>query len=134
MEWITTKLLRLLQNLHLFVVLLHWWHSKTWHQMDMKTAFLNGELEKEIYIEQPQRFMHQRGEHLVCKLHESLYSLKQSPRAWYQKLNVFIKSIEFMKNEVDPNVYVAQVKDVKFFIVIYVDDLILVCNDQNKLL
>jgi len=61
-----------------------------------------------------------------------LYGLKQSPRAWKQKLDAFFKSIEFMKNETDPSVYVAQVGDVKFFIVVSVDDLILVCNDQNK--
>ncbi len=99
------------------------------HQMDVKTAFLNGELEKEIYMEQPQGFVHQGDEHLVCKLHKSLYGLKQSPRAWNQKLDVFLKSIEFMKSEADPSVYVARVGDVKFFIVVYVDDLILVCND-----
>jgi hypothetical protein len=104
------------------------------HQMDVKTAFFNGELEEEIYMEQPQGFMHQGGEHLVCKLQKSLYGLKQSPRAWNQKLNAFLKSIEFMKSEADLSVYVAQVGDVKFFIVVYVDDLILVCNDQNKLL
>jgi hypothetical protein len=78
--------------------------------------------------------MHQGGEHLICRLCKSLYDLKQSLRAWNQKLDVFLKSIEFMKNEADPNVYVAQVGNVKFFIVVYVDDLILVCNDQNKLL
>jgi len=104
------------------------------HQMDVKTAFLNGELEKEIYMEQLQGFVHQEGEHLVCKLHKSLYGLKQSPRAWNQKLDAFFKNIEFMKSEADPSVYVVQVGDVKFFIVVYVDDLILVCNDQNKLL
>jgi len=70
----------------------------------------------------------------VCKLHKSLYGLKQSPRARNQKLDAFLKNIKFMKSEADPNVYVTQVKDVKFFIVVYVDDLILVCNDQNKLL
>jgi hypothetical protein len=78
--------------------------------------------------------MHQGGEHLLCKLHKSLYGLKQSPKAWNQKLDVFLKNIEFMKNEADPSVYVAQVGNVKFFIVVHVDDLILVCNDQNKLL
>ncbi len=104
------------------------------HQMDVKIAFLNGELEEEIYMEQPQGIVHQGGEHLVCKLQKSLYGLKQSPRAWNQKLDAFLKSIEFMKSEADPRVYVAQVGDVKFFIVVYVDDLILVCNDQNKLL
>jgi len=104
------------------------------HQMDVKTTFFNGELEEEIYMEQLQGFMHQGGEHLVCKLHKSLYGLKQSPRAWNQKFDTFFKNIEFMKSEIDPNVYVTQVGDVKFFIVVYVDDLILVCNDQIKLL
>ncbi len=70
------------------------------HQMDVKIAILNGELEEEIYMEQPQGFVQQGGEHLVCKLHKSLYGLKQSPRAWNQKLDVFFKSIEFMKSEV----------------------------------
>ncbi len=102
--------------------------------MDVKITFLNGELENEIYMEQLQGFVHQGGEHLVCKLHNSLYGLKQSPRAWIQKLDAFLKSIEFMKSEADPSVYVAQVRDVKFFIVVYVDGLILVCNNQNKLL
>jgi hypothetical protein len=104
------------------------------HQMDVKTTFLNGELEEEIYMEQPQGFVRQGNEHLVCKLHKSLYGLKQSPRAWNQKLDAFLKNIQFMKSEADHSLYVAQVGDVKFFIVVYVDDLILVCNNQNKLL
>jgi hypothetical protein len=56
-------------------------------------------------MEQPQGFVHQGGEHLVCKLHNSMYGLKQSPRAWNQKLNAFLKSIEFMKSEADPSVH-----------------------------
>ncbi len=58
------------------------------HQMDVKTAFLNGDLEEEIYMEQLEGFT-QEGEHLVCKLHKSLYELKQSLRAWNHKLDVF---------------------------------------------
>ncbi len=100
----------------------------------MKTAFFYVKLEEEIYMEQPQRFMHQGAEHLVCKLHKSLNGLKQSPKACNQKLDAFFKSIEFRKSEVDPTGYVAQVGDVMFFIVVYVDDLISVCNDQKNLL
>ncbi len=70
----------------------------------------------------------------MCKLHKLLYGLKQSQRAWNQKLDAFLEIIEFMKSEADLSVYVAQVGDVKFFIVVYVDDFILVCNNQNKLL
>jgi hypothetical protein len=94
------------------------------HKMDVKTTFLNGDLEEEIYMEQPKGFT-QEGEHLVCKLHKSLYGLKQSPRAWNQKLYVFFKSIEFVRSGANFYVYVAQVGDVKFFVVVYVDDLIL---------
>jgi len=87
------------------------------HQMDVKTAFLNVDLEEEIYMEQPKGFTHE-GEHLVCKLHKSLYGLKQFPRAWNQKLDVFLKSIEFTRSDADFTMYVAQMEDVKFFIVV----------------
>jgi hypothetical protein len=63
------------------------------HQMDVKMTFLNDELEEEIYMEQVQGFVHQGGEHVVCKFRKSLYGLKQSPRAWNQKLDAFFKSI-----------------------------------------
>jgi len=76
------------------------------HQMDVKTVFLKSDLEKEIHMEQPKGFT-QGDEHLVCKIHKSLYGLKQSPRAWNQKLNVFLKSVEFVKNDANFNVYVA---------------------------
>jgi len=103
------------------------------HQMDVKIAFLNGDLKENIYMEQLEGFT-KESEHLVCKLHKSLYELKQSPRAWNQKIDVFLKSIEFVRSDADFSVYIAQVGDVKFFIVIYVDDLILVCNNKDKLL
>jgi hypothetical protein len=76
------------------------------HQMDAKIAFLNGDLKKEIYMEQPKGFT-QEGEHLVCKLQKPLYGLKQSPRAWNQKLNVFLKNIKFVRIDADFSVYVA---------------------------
>jgi ATP-binding cassette subfamily B (MDR/TAP) protein 1 len=60
--------------------------------------------------------------------------LKQSPRAWNQKLDAFLKSIKFVRSDADFSVYIAQVGDVKFFIVVYVDDFILVCDNKDKLL
>ncbi len=84
-------------------------------------------------MERPKGFT-QEGEHLVCKLHKSLYGLKQSPRVWNQKLDAFLKNIEFVRSAADFSMYVAQVGNVNFFIVVYVDDLILVCNNKDNLL
>jgi len=80
------------------------------HQMDVKTACLIGDFEKNIYMEQPEGFT-KESEHLVCKLHKSLYALKQSPKAWNQKLDVFLKIIDFVRSDADFNMYVAQVGD-----------------------
>jgi len=98
-----------------------------------KLLQIKEELSQKFYMEQPKGFI-QEGEHLVCKLHKSLYGLKQSPKAWNQILDAFLKNIMFVRSDVDFSVYVAQVEDVKFFIVVYVDDFILVCNNKDKLL
>ncbi len=100
--------------------------------MDIKTGFLNGDFEKKMYMEQLEGFT-QGGEQLAFQPHKSLYGLKQYLRAWNQKLDVFLKNIEFVKSDVDFNVYV-QVIDVNFFIVVYINDLILVCNNKDKFL
>ena len=59
------------------------------HQIDVKNAFLNGEIDEEIYMTQPQGFEIPRHEHLVCKSRKSLYGLKQAPRAWYAKIDEY---------------------------------------------
>jgi hypothetical protein len=60
-------------------------------QMDVKTTFLHGDLEEEIYMKQPEGFAVKGKKELVCKLKKSLYGLKQSPRMWYQKFDTFIR-------------------------------------------
>ena len=67
------------------------------HQMDVSTAFLNGELDIDIYMRQPQGFKKRGKEHLVCKLKKSLYGLKQAPRIWYQLLHQFLLSNKFSR-------------------------------------
>ena len=71
------------------------------HQMDVKTAFLNGNLDEDIYMEQPEGFAKKGNEDLVCKLKKSIYGLKQASRQWYIKFNNTITSFGFKENIVD---------------------------------
>jgi Reverse transcriptase (RNA-dependent DNA polymerase) len=65
------------------------------HQMDVHSAYLNGELKEEIYMKQPEGFVKPGQEDLVCKLHKSLYGLKQAGRTWYQKLHDCLTQMQF---------------------------------------
>lgn len=75
------------------------------HQMDVKTAFLNGDLEEEIYMEQPEGFVAPGQESKVCKLVKSLYGLKQAPKQWHQKFDQAMLGSGFKINECDKCVY-----------------------------
>ena len=93
--------------------------------MDVKTTFLNGEIEEEVYIEQPEGFViHNKKSH-VCRLKKASYGLKQTPRAWYGKMDGFLMSLGFSKSVVDPNLYYHIVADKCLILVLYVDDLLL---------
>ena len=77
--------------------------------MDVKIAFLNGEIEEEVYIEQPEGFeLHEKGSH-VCKLKKALYGLKQALRTWYARIDNYLWGIGFFKSIVDPNLYIKVV-------------------------
>ena len=92
--------------------------------MDVKTTFLNGEIEEEVYIEQLDGFMTNEESH-VCRLKKALDGLKQTPRAWYEKMDGFLMSLGFSKSVVDPNLYYHIVGDECLILVLYVDDLLL---------
>ena len=70
-------------------------------QLDVKTAFLHGDLEEVIFMEQPEGFKQPETEHMVCRLKKSLYGLKQSPRQWYKKFDSFMIRIGFTRCEYD---------------------------------
>ncbi|GJT62138.1 retrovirus-related pol polyprotein from transposon TNT 1-94 [Tanacetum coccineum] len=74
-------------------------------QMDVKTAFLNGELKEEVYVSQPEGFVDQDNPSHVYKLKKALYGLKQAPRAWYDMLSSFLISQHFSKGSVDPTLF-----------------------------
>jgi hypothetical protein len=86
------------------------------HQMDVKTAFLNGLIEEEAYIE------HGRESH-VCRLKKALYEMKQAPRAWYSRIDAYLQQLGFEKSEVDPNLYFIMVGEDPLILLLYVDDL-----------
>ena len=73
------------------------------HQMDVKKTFLNGILEEDVYIDQPEGFVVHGKESHVCKLKKALYGLKQAPRAWYGRIDRFLVSMGFTKSDADPN-------------------------------
>ena len=75
------------------------------HQMDVKTAFLNGDLNEEVYMEQPEGFVLPGNEHKVCKLTKSLYGLKQAPKQWHEKFDLVILEYGFKHNGADKCIY-----------------------------
>jgi len=93
--------------------------------MDVKTAFLNGELEEEIYMEQPEGFVILGQESKVCKLDKSLYGLKQALKKWYEKFDNIMISNEFKVNESDKCIYYKYDKNICTIICLYVDDLLI---------
>eukprot|EP00253_Pinus_taeda_P017693 PITA_17693 len=100
------------------------------HQMDVKSAFLQGDLHEEIYMEQPIGFI-QTDSSLVCRLKKSLYGLKQAPRAWYAKMDSFLLESGFSRCYSDNTVYTKKVGNSLIILVLYVDDLILTGSDPN---
>nr|GFD48773.1 retrovirus-related Pol polyprotein from transposon TNT 1-94 [Tanacetum cinerariifolium] len=76
------------------------------YQMDVKTAFLNGNLREEGYVSQPDGFVDQDNPNHVYKLKKALYGLKQAPHAWYDMLSSFLISQDFSKGSVDPTLFI----------------------------
>ena len=103
------------------------------HQMGVKTAFLNGEIDETIYMEQPENFVTGDPKSIVCKLKKSLYGLKQSPRLWYHKFHKIISSYGFVMNPADECIYHKFSGSKYIFLVLYVDDILLATNDLNLL-
>ncbi|KAJ0712899.1 putative RNA-directed DNA polymerase [Helianthus annuus] len=108
-------------------------HNLVIHQMDVKTAFLNGDLDEEIYMKQPEGFVMPGNEHKVCKLVKSLYGLKQAPKQWHQKFDEVVLSNGFVLNQADKCVY-SKFDDSRKGVIIclYVDDMLIFGTDQDQ--
>ncbi|KAG7582977.1 Zinc finger CCHC-type [Arabidopsis suecica] len=99
--------------------------SKGWeiHHLDVKTAFLHGELKETVYVVQPEGFKREGHEDKVYKLNKALYGLRQAPRAWNEKLNAVLKELQFKKCSKEPSVYRKCVNQHILLLAVYVDDL-----------
>nr|GFA42328.1 copia protein [Tanacetum cinerariifolium]GFA42333.1 copia protein [Tanacetum cinerariifolium] len=94
------------------------------YQIDVKTAFLNGNLRDEVYVSQPDGFVDQDNPNHVYKLKKALYGLKQAPRAWYDMLSSFLISQDFSKCLVDLTLFICRIGNDLLLVQIYVDDII----------
>ena len=102
------------------------------HQLDVKSAFLNGDLKEEIYLVQLEGFVKQGQEHHVCRLKKALYGLKQAPRSWYEKVDSFFVEHGFHRSLNDPNLYTKYNNQGQIiFISLYVDDMIITGNADD---
>lgn len=100
----------------------------------MKSAFLNGFLEEEIYIDQPQGFVVSGKEQMVYRLKKALYGLKQAPRAWYARIDSYLVSLGFNRSVNEPTLYVKKNEvEIQLIVSLYVDDLLVTGGDQDML-
>jgi hypothetical protein len=107
--------------------------SKAWsiHQLDVKNAFLHGELKETVYMHQPLGFKDPDRPNHVCLLRKSLYGLKQAPRAWYKRFADFVSSIGFSQSKSDNSLFIYQKDTHMAYILLYVDDIILTTSSDN---
>ncbi|GJW99030.1 retrovirus-related pol polyprotein from transposon TNT 1-94 [Tanacetum coccineum] len=94
------------------------------YQMDVKTAFLNGPLKEEVYVNQPEGFIDPHHPDKIYRLTKALYGLKQAPRAWYDELSNFLVSKGFSKGSIDPTMFITKYGEDILLVQIYVDDII----------
>jgi len=101
-------------------------------QMDVKTAFLHGELEETIYMQQPEGFVEDNTK--VCFLKQSLYRLKQSPRQWYRQFDEFLVKAGFVRSDYDSCVYMMRKNEkVILYLLLYVDDILMASSDRQEI-
>eukprot|EP00253_Pinus_taeda_P014155 PITA_14155 len=119
-----------LEAIRMFLVLSSFQKFKV-YQMDIKSTFLNGDLKEEVYIGQPEGFILGNDAKLICKLKKVLYSLQQTPRAWYYYLDKYLQQEGFTKGSTDSNLYTNIENNKLLIIVVYVDDIIFGSNEES---
>jgi hypothetical protein len=115
-------------------------HDFNLYQMDIKSAFLNGLIKEEVYIEQPPGFKSEEYSNNVYKLLKTFYGFKQAPRAWYECLRDFLIENSFRIGNADPTFFTRKIDKDLFVCQIYVDDIIFgstnksFCDEFSKII
>ncbi|KAJ9543849.1 hypothetical protein OSB04_023556 [Centaurea solstitialis] len=122
----------MLKSIRILMAISAYFNYEIW-QMDVKTAFLNGKLTEDVYMEQPEGFIGPKNPNKVCKLLKSIYGLKQASRSWNLHFDERIKEFGFAKSEFEPCVYTKFSGSIVTFLVLYVDDILLIGNDVPTL-
>jgi Reverse transcriptase (RNA-dependent DNA polymerase) len=107
------------------------YHGWKLHQLDVKSAFLNGVLEEEVYVEQPEGFIVKEAEKKVYRLKKTLYGLKQVPRVWNTQIDGYLEIKRFIKYQFEHALYMKKSKHGVLIICLYVDDLLFIRSNPN---
>ncbi|KAJ9544405.1 hypothetical protein OSB04_024112 [Centaurea solstitialis] len=107
--------------------------SRNWpiHQLDVKTAFLHGDLTETVYMRQPPGYVNSSFPDHVCRLRKDLYGLKQAPRAWYHRFVVYLSSLGFLSSKTDTSLFTYHREPDTIYLLLYVDDIILTASSPT---
>ncbi|GJU98144.1 putative reverse transcriptase domain-containing protein [Tanacetum coccineum] len=121
-----------IRAIRILIAIAAYYDYEIW-QMDVKTAFLNGRLDEDIYMEQPEGYVNPKYPKRVCKLQRSIYGLKQASRQWNKRFDEEIKKFGFTQNRDEPCVYRKASGSNVVFLILYVDDILIMGNNIPRL-
>nr|GFC84663.1 retrotransposon protein, putative, Ty1-copia subclass [Tanacetum cinerariifolium] len=121
-----------IRAIRILIAIAAYYDYEIW-QMDVKTAFLNGYLNEEVYMEQPEGFVNPKYPNWVCKLKRSIYGLKQASRQWNKRFDNEIKKFGFTQNYDEPCIYLKASGSNITFLILYVDDILIMENNIRML-
>jgi hypothetical protein len=122
----------MLKSIWILFAIAAYFNYEIW-QMDIKTAFLNDNIEDELYMVQPEGFVDPKDANKVCKLQRSIYGLKKASRSWNLHFDEVIKGFGFVQNTEESCIYKKMSGSSVSFLVLYVDDILLIGNDVQML-
>ena len=118
----------MLKSVRIILAIAAYFDYEIW-QMDFKTAFLNGNLTEDVYMMQPEGFVDPKNAGKMCKLQKSIYRLKQASRSWNIHFDEVVQGFGFIKNEEEACVYKKECGSSIAFLILYVDDILLIGNN-----